>query len=145
MADLSITAANVVPSSSASKSSKTVQAGATIAAGDLVYVDTDGKIGLADANVAAKSVIAGIAVNGGSAGQPVTYVTKDTAGLTIAASGLTIGNVYIASGTAGKMCPVADATTGWWVTPVAVVISATAIAFDVTLTAPTHNTGSAVA
>jgi hypothetical protein len=133
-ADLSITAANVVPSNNAVVRYAT--AGATIAAGQLVYLDAAdldvnnfGKAKLSDANAAtAIRVVEGIAVNSASAGQRVSYVTYDPA-LVIAASGLTVNAVLISSATAGGIAPVADLTTGWYLHAVAVVKSATTVYF----------------
>lgn len=133
-ADLSITASAVVPSANAVKSTAT--AGATITAGQLIYLDTadvdvngKGKAKLTDANAGtALRVVDGIAVNSASAGQFVTYVTFDPA-LVIAASGLTVNTILISSATAGGLAPSADLTTGWYLTVVAVVKSGTTVYF----------------
>lgn len=133
MADISITASAVVPSSSATIASG--KAGEAINAGQLVYKDaTDSnKIKLADANSAAKVGVIGMAINSaGAAGQYVTYVTKDPE-LTIGGT-RTVGAIYILSATAGGVAPVADLTTGWYSAPIAVVKTATAIALDCTHT-----------
>ncbi len=135
MADISITASAVVPSSTAVI--KRATAGATITAGQLIYLDTGdldsagvGKAKLTDCNsgTALVRVVDGIAVNGASAGQPVEYVTYDSA-LVVAASGLTANQIWISSATAGGIAPSADLTTGWYLTAVAVVKSATTIFF----------------
>jgi hypothetical protein len=134
MADISLTASAVVPSSAAVIRKAT--AGATITAGQLLYLDTAdldaqgiGKAKLSDANgAAALRVVDGIAVNGASAGQPVEYVTYDPA-LAVAASDLTANQVWISSATPGGIAPVADLTTGWYLTAIAVVKSATTIFF----------------
>lgn len=133
-ADLTITAANVVPSNNAVVRYAT--AGATIAAGQLIYLDAAdldvnnfGKAKLSDANGAvALRVVEGMAVNSASAGQRVSYVSHDPA-LVIAASGLTTNMVLISSATAGGVAPVADLTTGWYLHAVAVVKNATTIYF----------------
>jgi predicted transcriptional regulator len=72
MADLSITAADVQPASDTRK--KTVTAGATITAGQAVYLDTtdSNKAKLADASAQASSVAEGIALHGAASGQPLT-------------------------------------------------------------------------
>ena len=68
MSALSITAANVQPASNAVILSGTF--GATITAGQVVYeLSSDNEWYLADADVLATSVVAGIAINGGSDGQ----------------------------------------------------------------------------
>ena len=112
-ADVSVTAANVIASSQARYTMGT--AGGTITAGQPVYFDTaDKRYKLADANDASPAYkVAGIAVNGASAGQSVRICTYDpsfTPGFTTAA-----GSVYIVSATAGGIAPVADAATGHYV------------------------------
>lgn len=111
-ADLSVTAASVVPGSKAKTTVYT--AGATITAGQAVYFDSSaGTVKLADANASATTAaVIGIAANGASSGQPVSVITEDddfTPGAT-----LTTGTVYILSATAGGIAPVADLTTGWY-------------------------------
>jgi hypothetical protein len=100
MADISITAGSVLPSSSASLAEGT--AGVTITAGQAVYLDAaTGTIKLADNDVSAAVATAlGIAVNGASAGQPVKYATRDpqfTLGGTIA-SGVAVFLTSVAGG-----------------------------------------------
>lgn len=110
MADLSITAANVVPGSNAK--TETGVAGATITAGQVVYKDSaDNKFKLADtdsATAAARSPY-GIALNGASANQPLTVQISGS--ITIGAA-VTAGVFYYLSGTAGGICPVADVAAG---------------------------------
>ena len=110
MADLSITAANVVAGSGAKKVTGT--AGATITAGQVVYYDsTTSTYKLADTDSATAAVRspAGIALNGASANQPVTVLTSGpvTIGATVA-----VGDVYYLSGTAGGLAPFADVAAG---------------------------------
>jgi hypothetical protein len=126
MADLSITAANVIASSN-----KTVirgTAGATITAGMPLYLDsTDGKYKPADANGANDATrVRGIAAHGASDGQPIELVAEDpsfTPGCTVAA-----GDVLIVSATAGGVAPAADAAQGWFVTVLGVGIGSNKIA-----------------
>lgn len=109
MADLSITAANVVAASTSTTKAGT--AGATITAGQAVYkLAADGLIHPADANDSAKYKAVGIALNGASVNQPIDYVEKSN-DLDIGAT-LTIGTVYVLSATAGGVAPAADLTTG---------------------------------
>lgn len=135
-ADLSITASAVVPSANAQINEAT--AGATITAGQLIYLDTTDldnrsrpKAKLADANSSTAAVrsVAGISINGASAGQRVSYVYQDPA-LVIAASGLTANTILVLSATAGGIAPAADVTTGWFLSVVAVVKSGTTIYFS---------------
>jgi hypothetical protein len=107
MADLSITAADVVAADGA-VSSREYIAGATIAAGDLVYIDTanDNVLKLAQADgTALEATVLGIAMCGASTGQPCIVAVSGN--LDIGAS-LTVGQVYILSTAAGKICPVSD-------------------------------------
>ena len=109
MADISITAANVVPGSDAVRESGT--AGATITAGQLVYLDTsDMKFKLADSNgAAALRVPNGIALNGASNGQPL--VIQKGGDITIGGT-LTAGIPYFLSDTPGGLCPLPDIGAG---------------------------------
>jgi len=105
MADLSITAANVVKYSNAT--TRTGTAGAAITAGDVLYLDTTLK--LADTDTAAKATAVGIALNDAAIGQPVVYLVAGgiNPGATVA-----IGTYYVISATAGNICPVADLVPG---------------------------------
>lgn len=109
MADLTITAANVVASANAVRESGT--AGATITAGQLVYLDTtDMKYKLADNNgAAALRVPNGIALNGAANNQPL--VIQKAGDITIGAT-MTAGVAYYLSDTPGGICPVADLASG---------------------------------
>lgn len=110
MADLVVTAANVVAGSGAKKVTGT--AGATITAGQVVYFDTtDSKYKLADTDSATAAVRspAGIALNGAANNQPLTVLTAGpvTIGATVA-----VGDVYYLSGNAGGLAPAADLAAG---------------------------------
>lgn len=115
MADLTITATAVLASAGAQTAEGI--AGVAITAGQAVYIDTgdSNKLKLADANSAAASVVAGIALNGAAAGQPVEYVTKDddfTPGATLSLSVASMKPVFVLSDTAGGIKPVADLAAG---------------------------------
>lgn len=110
MADLTVTAANVLPGANA----QTVVgiAGVALTAGKSVFLDTTTNTWkLADNNSATVSerTSGGIALTGSAAGQPVVVQTGGdiTIGATIAA-----GVAYYQSGVAGGICPVADLTAG---------------------------------
>lgn len=111
MADLTITAALVVAGTNARKTAGI--AGATITAGQAVYLDsaTTGKWQLADTDSATAAVRAahGIALNGAALNQPIEVITEGdvTIGATIEA-----GTAYYLSGTPGGICPVADVAAG---------------------------------
>ena len=127
-ADVSITAANVVPGANAQY--RYGVAGAAITAGQLVYLDaTTNTWKLSDANVSATvSDVDGIAVVSTANGGPVTVVTRDedlTLGGTTAK-----GTIYIASATPGGVAPAADLTTGWFGVVIAIGKSTTKVVFD---------------
>ena len=109
MADLTITAANVVKGSDAS--TKRGIAGETIAQGKAVYLAATGKYMLADADSATALArqATGIALTGSSLNQPI--VVQERGDITIGAT-LTVGAPYYLSGTAGGICPLADVSTG---------------------------------
>ena len=125
MADLTITAANVVAGAGAKVLCGT--AGATVTAGKAVYRDPDDrKFKLADcdsATVAARSPI-GIALNGAGDGQPLDVVIGGP--VTIGAA-VTAGVAYYLSGTAGGICPVADLSSGDYPTILGIASSATVL------------------
>ncbi|WP_297842915.1 hypothetical protein [uncultured Roseibium sp.] len=121
MADLTITAANVVKGVGAKTEAGT--AGATITAGQAVYRDSaDGKYKLSDADSATAAVrgVRGIALNGASDGQPLTILKEGL--LTIGAT-LTAGTMYYLSDEPGGICPVADLATGDYPTAIGIATS----------------------
>ena len=125
MADLVITAANVQPGASAR--TKTGTSGATITAGQVVYLDpTDGAFKLADNNSATAAVRspAGIALHGASAGQPLTIAYS---GAVVAGATLTAGVAYYLSDTPGGICPVADLASGEYATLLGLATSASTL------------------
>lgn len=133
MADLTITAANVVAGSSSKRRER--KAGATLTAGQLVYVDpADLKAKLGDSDNPAASVraIDGIALHGASNNQPLTVHYEGP--ITIGAT-LVPGTIYVASDTPGGIMPAADLETGDYVTIIGVAISASVL--DVRI----HNSG----
>jgi hypothetical protein len=126
MADLIITAANVVASSDAT--AEKGLAGVNITAGQAVYKDTvTGKYLLADADSAtvAQRRAVGISLNGAALNQPLTVLTS---GPYTVGSAVTPGVAYYLSGTAGGICPVADIGTGEFVCLIGFATNATTIA-----------------
>src|SRR5688500_13099898 len=100
MANLAITAANVLASANALKLEGV--AAEAITAGQPVYkAATDGnRLNIADANTsAATSAVIGIALHGAAAGQPLTYVYEDSA--FTPGGALPVGQTYCVSATAG--------------------------------------------
>ncbi len=112
MADLSITAANVIASPSATRVNGT--AGETITQGKLVYLSSSTKKWmLADSNSATVEARAGthVALNAASLNQPIT-VGKGK--ITIGAT-LTPGLAYYGSDTPGGICVIGDVGSGEYV------------------------------
>lgn len=110
MADLTITATNVLQGSNAS--TQQGQFGETVTAGQVVYRSSTTALWMrADSNSAtieARHAL-GIALNGGANGQPATVQTAGD--ITIGAT-LTPGAAYYVSANPGGICPVTDVTTG---------------------------------
>jgi hypothetical protein len=129
MANLSITANSVVPSTSAVKLNG--KAGEAIAAGEIVYLtSTSNTYSLADANDNTKLPAAGIAGNSAGTGQALQVIVSDPS-LTIGTHGVALGTPYFLSRTAGKACPLADLTTGDYTTAVFITKTTTTVAFGI--------------
>jgi hypothetical protein len=130
MADITVTAASVVPGSNATQIQGT--AGETITAGMAVYLkSTDTKWWKAQADgTSAESGVGsntlGIALCGASAGQPIVVDVADSTGITIGAT-VAAGTVYVVSATAGGICPEADITAGQYLSILGVGSSTTVI------------------
>ena len=131
MADLIVTAANVVAGTNA-----TVEhgiAGATITAGQTVYRDsTTKRYLLADADSVTPAARAGlgIALNGAANGQPLAIVTGGNVnpGATVA-----VGAIYVQSDTPGGIMPSVDLETGDFVTILGIGTTASNIAVGITV------------
>lgn len=127
MADLAITAANVLPGSNAVLD-KTRNAGAAITAGQAVYLDSSNLWQLADANgAAALRQATGIAVNNAAANQPIAV---QTAGDITIGGTVTVGSVYVLSANAGGVAPVGDLASGWYTNVLGIGKSTTVIALQ---------------
>lgn len=128
MADLTITAANVVAASNATRVTGT--AGETITAGQPVYAKSSDSYHLwkCDANFSADTAAAvGIALHAASDGQPLTYITAGDVDL---GATLVEGTVYVVSATAGGIAPAADLTTGWYTTVLGVATTSSNLAMQ---------------
>lgn len=131
MADISVTAANVLVGTGASTAYGT--AGETITAGQTVYIDTaDGnkiKKGDCDSGTVVVRTLAGVALNGGATGQPIKYITAGpyTVGGTVVA-----GRVYVLSDTAGGIMPESDLEAGDYLSILGWGKSTTEIQVDIT-------------
>lgn len=129
MADLVITAANVIAGTGARKEHGT--AGATITAGQSVYLDSatnSYKLADCDSATAAVRSAAGIALHAASSGQPLSVHTRGP--ITIGAT-VTQGVAYYLSATPGGICPVADLGSGDYPTILGIATSASVIEIDI--------------
>lgn len=126
-ADVSITAANLLPSSQALYANGI--AGEAVTGGQLVFESQmDGRYYLADANVSTKVKVAGIAGHGAAAGQPLAIIYWDPA-LTLGGTLSMSAPVYVLSATAGGVAPSADIAATHYPVVVGVAISTTKIYF----------------
>lgn len=126
MSAFSITAANVLPSSSATIFTGT--AGATITQGQPLYLDSTSNT-YKLANALTNSPLAGVALVGASNGQTMTLCSRDpnfAPGYTLAA-----GNIPIL-GQAGNINPYDDRVSGWYVTSLGVGIGSNRLNFYIT-------------
>ena len=126
MADLSITAANVV--AGANSVAKTGTAGEAVTAGQPVYQSSTTKKGMkADSNsgTAEARRAKGIALNGAALNQPLFIHTSGD--FTIGAT-LTAGTAYYLSDTPGGICPLADVGGGEAVCMVGIAKSTSVLA-----------------
>lgn len=128
MADLTVTAANVLASEGATVEQG--KFGATLIAGKVVYRDeTTKKYGLADSNgAAATRIVRGISLNGGGDGQPGAIVRSGPVNV---GATLTPGLAYYLSDTPGGICPVADVGAGENVVLLGVALSASILQLDI--------------
>jgi len=129
MTAIAITAGSVVATSGATRDAGI--AAEAITAGQAIYVNTTtNRVMLADTNSAtAEARLAkGIALNGASAEQPVTYIKEGD--LTVNAV-LTKGISYYLGGAGGAIVPVADLTTGDYTCILGIAKSTTVLAVKI--------------
>ncbi|MCX5478456.1 hypothetical protein OSH08_05540 [Kaistia geumhonensis] len=128
MADLSITAANVIAGDDSVQASGI--AGEAVAAGKVGYYNTSTRrYMLADSNSATVEARRGtcIFLNGAAAGQPVKV--HRAGDITIGAT-LTAATAYYLSDTPGGICPLADVGSGEYVCQVGLARSTTVLTVD---------------
>jgi hypothetical protein len=135
MADITVTAGDVAASTDAVIA--TGVWGETITAGQLVYCKAaDGRWWKAKADAASTDDVAGIALNGGAAGQPGSIQTR---GLITIGATVVVGTVYVLSAAAGGgIAPEVDLTTGNYVTIIGVATTAAVITMNLLTTSITH-------
>lgn len=107
MADIAVTAANVIGTASANGAVGI--AGEAIVQGQALYLKaSDSKLWKAINTATASAVVVGVALNCASAGQPVKY--QSSGDITIGGT-VVVGETYLLSDTAGGIGPVADILT----------------------------------
>lgn len=137
MADITITAANVQPGSTVR--TKQVTLGATVAAGQWVYLDTAAadvaKLAQAD-GTALEATVEGMALSDGVTGQLVLIAQSGS--IVTVGSVLGKGDSYNLAATAGKMANEADLATTQYLTQCGYGISATSLQIAINNTGVTH-------
>lgn len=129
MADLTITAASVAPSTDAVTVHGT--AGETITAGMSVYLNAAAPPRWMKAQCDGTAIESGygsqgvgIARHGSLNGQPISV---QTGGKIVVGATVVVGTMYAISATAGGICPMADLTTNNYVTPLGLATSTTVL------------------
>ena len=125
MATLSITAGSVLKGAGSATDASRL-AGATITAGQSLYIDSSNTYQLADADftAGAKAECKGISLGGAASGQPLVVLT---AGLITIGATVAVGTLYAVSATAGGICPIGDLTTGAYPCVIGFAVSTTQI------------------
>jgi hypothetical protein len=110
-------------------------AGGTIAKHDWVYRDTadNNKVKAADNDAVASAVVLGMALHAAASGEFV-LIAVDGATVTVG-GGLTAKTTYYLSGTAGATAPLADVTSGKYISRVGIATATTTLLIDI------NNTG----
>ncbi|WP_407122756.1 hypothetical protein [Bradyrhizobium sp. STM 3561] len=127
MADIAITAANVIGDGGSPR--ETMTAGVAITAGQYVYLDsTTNTYKLSDSNAAGAKTCRGVALNSAAAGQPLTI---QKGGPVTVGGTLVKGTTYCQSTTPGGICPQADITTGGDVVVLGVATSTTQLLLNI--------------
>lgn len=128
MADLSITAANVLPGENTS--SKASHAGEAVTAGKVIFLNsTTKKWALADSNSVTPEAreATAIALNGAALNQPLVGHTKGP--ITVGAT-LVPGTSYYLSDTQGGICTLEDVGSGEYVCLLGIATSTAVLDFD---------------
>lgn len=125
MADLTITAASVLAYADVTPIDGIL--GATLTAGQAVYIDTSdsNKLKAADCDSSSTTAtVAGILLTGGGSGQPCKYAKSGE--ITIGAT-VTVGEIYVLSGNAGGIAQEGDLASGDYVSVIGVGTTAARI------------------
>jgi len=134
VADLSITATDVVAGSSARTTTGT--AGETITAGQPVYLDAATARYKRTLHTGSTTAVAvGIALHGAANGQPLTIQTGGA--LTLSAV-MTAGEIYAVSANAGGICPCGDLGAGDYTTVLGVAASTSSLVMGIVVGGVAH-------
>ena len=108
MADLTITAANIIPV--AGYSAKTLNSAAAITQGQAIYETSSNTWALADADAASTATTPAVAITEATAAnQPVVGMTAGDLGF---GAILTVNEIYVVAETAGAIQPIGDLLSG---------------------------------
>lgn len=134
MADISVTAASVVPGSGAI--TKNGIAGIAITAGDSVYPAADGDIELCENDqTVVEAAARGIALNDAAVGQHIAYAVGGEVTFNAV---LAAGQVYIVGAAPGGIAPESDAVAGEFVTILGVGVSTTSLKMGILQSGVAH-------
>ncbi len=130
MADISQTAGSVLAAANSAVSYGT--SGASIAAGAPIYKNSSNVFVLSKSDALATALCDGIALNGASTGQPVTYLPSGST-IDLGAT-LTVGQTYVVSAAnAGKIAPVSDYSSGAYPVVLGVAFAAGTFKLNITV------------
>lgn len=131
MADLSITAANV--GVRGATTIDVVRVGENVTQGQTAYYnESDQLYYKADANASATTAAAvGVFLSAASTSGYAALMRKGQVNL---GATLTAGETYVVSATAGGIAPIADTTTGWWITILGTAVSSSELTLDIRAT-----------
>lgn len=114
-----------------------IQYGATIAAGEPVYIDAANVVQKADSNSSGTTAAAkGIAITPGVSGGFGYIATGGS--IVLVGTTMAVGETYYVGATAGTIIPDADLTTGDFVTRLGTAASATELKLSIQATGITH-------
>jgi len=123
MADITFTAASIMPGANAQ--TQEVTYGATITQGQFVYLDTTtGTYKLADVTAEATAAACGIALTSGASGQPGII---QTAGYVTTSAHLSLAAPVLILSDDGKACPSADLANNDYITIIGAAASTTSL------------------
>ena len=129
MADITIGVTSVAAATGASLGQGT--AGGTILQGEPLYLNSSSQYVRADADDSQTTAdVAGISLNAASSGQPIDFIRSGT--VTLSGAGpLTVGEIYVLSGTVGRIAPEGDHAANDWVTVLGVALTSNTLKVNI--------------